>query len=172
MTLRPWLLRRTNTMYWRPNINCPNIRRALAPPELSNSFFSPSYPSAPKLGNRISSTNHHAAAELCFNNASAASSAGGRLPNAGPIMPTPSLPNRLPCTGQSQLFSALFQHTTPFICGQSAENLETLPSSSLYTAIGVLVVGFRTPPLPGARSSISLISDCRNRLYCALICTS
>lgn len=32
--------------------------------------------------------------------------------------------------------------------------------------------GFNTPPDPGTRSSISVISDCRNLLYCALICKS
>lgn len=52
-----------------------------------------------------------------------ASSAGARLPFAGPITQIPSLLNRLPWTGQSQLFSVRFQHTTPFKCGHRAENL-------------------------------------------------
>ena len=97
------------------------------------------------------------------------SSNAGRFPLAGPITWIPSLLKRLPCTGQSQLFSSWFQQTTPFICGHRAENLCTSPPSSLYTAIGVEVLGFSTPPLPLAKSSMSLMSLCRKRLYCALI---
>lgn len=50
------------------------------------------------------------------------SSLGFKCCLAGPMMQMPSLLNRLPCTGQSQLFSSLFQQTTPCKCGHNAEN--------------------------------------------------
>lgn len=71
-----------------------------------------------------------------------ASSAGARFALAGPITHTPSLENRLPCTGQSNDFSAEFQQTTPFRCGHSALNFCTFPFSSLYTAKGLDVPCF------------------------------
>ena len=79
-------------------------------------------------------------------------SAGSSPAFAGPMSCTPSLLNRLPCTGQSQLFSAGFQHTTPFKWGQRALSLCTWPPSSLYTASSLLPVGLRTPPSPSGQN--------------------
>lgn len=59
---------------------------------------------------------------------------------------------------------------TPFRCGHSALILVTLPDASLYTATGLPVTEFKTPPESRPRSSMSAMSDCTMRLYCALTC--
>src|SRR3982751_1675794 len=60
--------------------------------------------------------------------------AGGRGDSAGPAITDPSVANREPWHGQSQVRSAVFQVTRHPICVQTAGHSDSAPAASRYAA--------------------------------------